>query len=85
MKSLVEFILEHKSIKESVENVDGKLIRTISKHIVLSQEFDKEMDCSYVIIFKDKQPVGLVPDYDNNIMDITAVEAKNLIKDYIKK
>ncbi len=78
MKSLVQFILEHKSIKESVENVDGKLIRTISKHIVLSQEFDKEMDCSYVIIFKDKQPVGLVPDYDNNINGYYCCRSKEL-------
>ena len=31
------------------------------------------------------QLFGIVPDYDNNIMTITAVEAKDLIKDYVKK
>lgn len=85
MKSLKQCIFENMQIKESVKTVDGKLTRIISKHIVLTQEHDNEMDCSYVIIFKDSKPVGIVPDYDNNIMNITAVEAKDLIKDYVKK
>ncbi len=97
LKKLIEYLISNKStqnkwtkienmhITESLENVDGKLVRNISKHIVLTQEHDDEMDCSYVIIFKDKKPVGIVPDYDNNIMTITAVEAKDLIKDYVKK
>lgn len=97
LKKLIEYLISNKStqnkwtkienmhITEGLENVDGKLVRNISKHIVLTQEHDDEMDCSYVIIFKDKKPVGIVPDYDNNIMTITAVEAKDLIKDYVKK
>lgn len=97
LKKLIEYLISNKStqnkwiklenmnIAESLETVDGKLVRNISKHIVLTQEHDDEMNCSYVIIFKDKKPVGIVPDYDNNIMNITAVEAKDLIKDYVKK
>lgn len=38
-------------IKEAVTNAGGHLIRTISKHITLEQQYDTEMDCSYVIIF----------------------------------
>lgn len=71
-------------IKEAVTNAGGHLIRTISKHITLEQQYDTEMDCSYVIIFKDNKPIGIVPDYEDNIMDITNVECKDLIKDYIK-